>query len=1235
MNTPGMRARIGMMVIGLLGFWSIAEGKVVYVAKAGSDANDGLSWATAKVTVQAGLNSAVAGDEVWVAAGTYVERITLTAEVALYGGFTGSETELAQRNWKTNLTTLDGDAGGSVVTAPKGATLATRVDGFTIRNGRAFSGGGVYCDSSSPTISNNTITGNVGKYYYGGGIYCESSSCTITNNTITGNTALSGGGIFCVSSSPTIADNVISGNSASGSMNEDAFGGGIYCYWKSAAMIRNNTIDGNRVGYYGTQATGGGICCDRSNPVIIDNTISNNQAVGNSISGFYGGGIACINGAAPAILNDQILRNSAGFGGGIYSYSKGTATIANSVIAENSATEAGGGMHIGWSSPMLANSTIVANNAPLGGGLYWHSSTSPITNTIIAFNSSGVCAYQSAPAFRACCVYGNLDYNYSGLSDPTGTDGNISVDPKLADMPYGNVHLRPDSPCIDAGDDAAVQTGWMDIDGQTRIAGAHVDIGADESDGTAWPQGPFVIVRVGPEGNDANDGSSWNLAKKTVQAAIDAASTLGGEVWMKAGTYPESITLKPCAHVYGGFVGSETSREQRNWHTHISRLTGQPRTAVVKASRFGRFVSTLDGFDIHGNGTLYGTGISCTHASPTIANNTVVGNTGTVGGGISCDSCWSTIVNNVIAGNSASSGGGISCYAGSPFIINNTITGNAARYSGGISTSSSAGPAGSSPVIVNNIIAFNSSGLSSTNNSSPIVRYNCVYGNGGYDYSGLADPTGSDGNISIDPRLANVPYGNMHLQPGSPCVDAGDDSVVQLDWRDVDCQARIAGAHVDIGADESDGTIWPEGPAAIVLVSPDGEDANDGLSWESAKKTVQAAIDVAALQGGDVWVREGLYPERITLRQYVYVYGGFGGTETDRRQRDWRTHTSTLDGQFGGSVVTSTQPGFVLITLDGFTIRNGNAANGGGISCQLSSPLLANNTVTANTASDDGGGIYCYDASPVISNSKIMANTASDDGGGVYCHFGVPVITNSVIANNSSSSGGGVLFDYTSGIIAGCTIVANRASSGGGLYLYDTQSCMITNTIVAFNSSGVDALADETSFRACCVYGNTGYDYSGVTDPTGTDGNLSADPRFVRTPSAGTDGQWATADDDLGDLHLKAGSPCIDAGDNAAVPAGILTDLDGLLRFIDDPATPDTGLGTAPIVDMGAYEYVPGDYDRDGEIDADDMAVFAACVSGPAIPYTGDCAGADFDRDGDVDQSDFGFIQRWYSGAAK
>ena len=121
---------------------------------------------------------------------------------------------------------------------------------------------------------------------------------------------------------------------------------------------------------------------------------------------------------------------------------------------------------------------------------------------------------------RNNCVYNPDGANYSGLSAGMG---DIQVDPKLVAVRYGQLHIQPDSPCVDAGYDAAVQLEWVDMDGQPRIQGAHVDIGADESDGTAWTFAP-TVVRVSATGNDANDGSSWALAKKTVQAGINAAS---------------------------------------------------------------------------------------------------------------------------------------------------------------------------------------------------------------------------------------------------------------------------------------------------------------------------------------------------------------------------------------------------------------------------------------------------------------------------------------------------------------------------------------------------------------------------------------------------------------------------------------------------------------------------------------------------------------------------------------
>lgn len=1013
--------------------------KVIHVATTGNDLNDGLSWATAKRTVQAGLDAAAGGNQTWVAAGTYTERITLTIGTALYGGFAGNETDLSQRNWTVNKTILDGNQGGTVVTALSFTGATTRIDGFTIQNGSgtvsgtSTRGGGIYCNSGSPTIANNTITGNTASN--GGGVYCYYSSATITNNTITGNTVYSGGGIYC---------------------------------YHSSATITNNTVAGN------TSTSGGGIFCDASSP-----------------------------------------------------------TIANNAITRNAASNFGGGIRCGSSSPTVVNSTIVGNTASDAGGMFCDSYSSPtIANTIIAFNAGGVYV-GGACSLRFNCVYGNAADNYSGIADPTGKNGNISVDPGIVGWQYGAYwHIRPASPCVGAGDDSAVQSGWLDLDGQARIQGTHVDIGADESDGAELAEiGPNVIVRVSPDGNDTSDGSTWSAAKRTVQAAINSVSVAGGEVWVKAGIYAEQITLRPYAHVYGGFDGAEAARAERDFRANVTVLDGQQRGSVVTAQLLASGLSTIDGFTIR-NGSSFG--VSCSSSSPTVANNTITGNTDA---GIFCSYGWATVVNNVIMANR---GGGIRVSSAFPTITNNTIVENAA---GGINCYYS------SPTIENTIIAFNVGGVSV--GGASWLRCNCVYGNTAYNYSGISDPTGTNGNLSADPGLAGWQYGHWHILPTSPCVDAGDDSVVEPGSLDVDAQPRIQGSHVDIGADESDGTVWPEGPGLIVRISPDGNDANDGSNWQAAKRTVQAGIDAAAAVGGEVWVRAGTYAQRVTLRAGAHVYGGFAGAETMRDQRDFRANVTILDGQGGGSVVTVQSVVLGLSTIDGFTIRNGKASTGGGIFCSSSSPTIANNTITDNAASSSlsydtrGGGIYCCSSSsPAIVNNTVMRNIAGEKGGGIYLSASSPAIANNVITDNTAPFGGGICCESSSPMIVNNTIAANAACSsfsdssaaggyGGGIYCYSSSFPTVVNTVVAFNSSGIWG-GDGSMMRHNCVYGNTRYNYSGLADPTGTNGNISTDPGLAG---------WQ-----YGNVHIQPGSACADAGEDGVVVAGSL-DLDGQPRI--------------------------------------------------------------------------------------
>ncbi len=236
----------------------------------------------------------------------------------------------------------------------------------------------------------------------------------------------------------------------------------------------------------------------------------------------------------------------------------------------------------------------------------------------------------------------------------------------------------------------------------------------------------------------------------------------------------------------------------------------------------------------------------------------------------------------------------------------------------------------------------------------------------------------------------------------------------------MDGQARTQGAHVDIGADESDGTVWQFSPR-VVYVSTSGNDSNDGLSWSSAKRSVQAGIDAAAaLLGAEVWVAAEVYNERIALRRYVHVYGGFAGSEDARDERDRFTNTTVLDGNEAGSVVTASGIPYRTATIDGFTVRNGKASNGGGIYCYYSSPMISNNAVSDN----NGYGVYCsHYSSPEISNNEISGNT----GGGIYSENSSPTISTNQIVGNAADYGGGIRCYSSSPTVSNNTIAANSA----------------------------------------------------------------------------------------------------------------------------------------------------------------------------------------------------------------
>jgi hypothetical protein len=948
---------------------------LIHVATSGDDGNDGLSWSTAKRTVQAGVNAAQPGRQVWVAVGTYVENISLKPGVALYGGFAGLETRLYQRNWRANETILDGNQIGAVVVAPSDTppnlTYGTRIDGFTIRNGVGYyPGGGIRCYASSLTIANNTITGNSGD---GGAIYSVTdSSPIIIGNTIAGNDAQYGGAVKCYAgavicnnsvtdnngsgiecTSPTIVNNVIARNATNGircfasssSTSSPQIigntitangGSGIFCEFSGSTSAATPAIIGNMIANNITPSSGGGgIYYCGSSTAVGAGTIANNIITGNVLTGSNsttrnGGGVYCLY-ASPAISGNTVTGNNADRGGGIWC-ERSSPTITGNVIAGNNASSYGGGIACyANSSSLIANNTIVTN---YGGAIFSTGGTLTITNTIVARNSSGITA-GSTTVLRSNCVYGNPEGNYFGVTDPTGTNGNVSVDPKMAQTPYANAHIQPDSPCVDAGDDSVIKSDWVDMDGQPRIQGAHADIGADESDGTAWPAMPVVIVRVSHGGNNANAGSSWLLAKRTVQAGVDAAAPSGGQVWVMAGTYVENIILPVEVAMYGGFAGSETDLTQRDWAVNETILDGNRLGSVIRC-RTGTTQSTrIDGFTIRNGigdlsldlGNSFGGGINCySYSSPTIANNTIMSNGAYYGGGISCYGHSSpTIANNTIIGNDADSGAGICCYSySSPMIMNNSIAGNkgmgpfsagifcrdyasptiasntiASNARGGIrcysyssqmtsfpmiASSTIVGNGGggifsvtASTTITNTIVAFNVGGISVAS-GTPSLRHNCVYGNvsGGTvrNYFNVTDPTGTNGNISIDPLFVRPTSIGPDGFWGSPDDDWGDLRLLPFSpCVDAGSNADVPTDMADLDGDGDTAEPLPLDRAGAARFLDDPQTANTGSG-------TSPIVDMGAYERGrpisDVdgdWLTD--------VVDLLYMVDGFGKSQGD------------------------------------------------------------------------------------------------------------------------------------------------------------------------------------------------------------------------------------------------------------------------------------------------------------------------------------------------------------------
>lgn len=312
--------------------------------------------------------------------------------------------------------------------------------------------------------------------------------------------------------------------------------------------------------------------------------------------------------------------------------------------------------------------------------------------------------------------------------------------------------------------------------------------------------------------------------------------------------------------------------------------------------------------------------------------------------------------------------------------------------------------------------------------------------------------------------------------------------------------------------------------SAVITVGPMGD-----------FKTIQAAIDASA-PGDVVFVTPGTYKENINFRGKNIVVRSFNPANPAV------ISSTIIDADQKGSAVTFAGSETSACILMGFTIMNGNATYGGGICGNAASVSIYQNIITDNKAYL-GGGIYSCNGT--IKNNIIRNNIAESEfvtdskGAGIYHCNGI--IQNNFIYNNRAEYIGGGLYQC-GGRIENNTIYKNSAGSfGGGLGDCNStlKNCIVWGNTAPFNPQ---MHPRQSSTFSCFENGNTSL------------GNINVNPEFV--------------DANNFNLHLKAISPCIDAG---TVALDLNNDIDNDPRPVDGTDIPR---GDGSQFDIGADEYV-------------------------------------------------------------
>jgi hypothetical protein len=413
----------------------------LHINKTASGKETGCDWGNGFTDLQKALTEIAAGTfsgvkEIWVTKGTYKPTIStnrsatfqLINGVSIYGGFSGIETQLSERNSSANATILSGDIGIADDNSDNSYHVVTGsgTNNTALLNGFIISGGNANDGETCP------------------------NAC--------------GGGLFNDNGSPTLQFLFVRDNSA-------ILGGGVMNWNDSRPVIRKTFISENNA------TDGGGIVNDGSHPVISHVFVKDNTATN------IGGGLLNRNNANPLLSHVNLNHNTATTGGGMVN-DNSNPVISHSILSANTATNGAGMVNQNLSAPTLSHVIINGNIASqLGGAILNDNSTPLITQSTLSGNSSGIMNRNSRPTVNNSILWNNsiaitddknsqTTVNYSIVEGGWAGNGNKADDPLFVEVAdattthttVGAFHLTAGSPAIDAGNNDLIPLDLADAE---------------------------------------------------------------------------------------------------------------------------------------------------------------------------------------------------------------------------------------------------------------------------------------------------------------------------------------------------------------------------------------------------------------------------------------------------------------------------------------------------------------------------------------------------------------------------------------------------------------------------------------------------------------------------------------------------------------------------------------------------------------------------------------------------